>query len=107
MKSCITYKDSFGIDREMPKHWLYRVDCNYNGSVKWCHNCEKEIDIYKNIIGFFHCSDLKFHPMTNTGVIVECPTCFDRWWFHATDDFKETCYDLFSEIIDNNIYNRR
>lgn len=69
---------------------------------KWiigCLNCQNNLNgkIFQHIKGF---ADTDYGTM----VIVECPECFETFYFHA----DQTYYDMFLEVVEegNNIFYR-
>lgn len=56
----------------------------YNKRVISCHNCDfnfydEPSNLYNHIIGFCDSS-------IGTLAVVECPSCFEKWSFHARED---------------------
>jgi hypothetical protein len=70
----------------------------YNAGISRCLECDcnlldhpKHGNTYQHIIGFANASSGYY-------AIVECPECFEKWYFHART-YGGTVYEYFLEFI--------
>ena len=76
----------------------------YNAGIDICDKCHEDLTDYKkqrlldehvinNVIGFFEHNGLWY-------TTVECPHCFNKYFFHLRDAHKDVWYELFKESIE-------
>lgn len=90
---------------DIPFKHRVQISGSYNASVYICNACGHELSartgetLHANIVGF---------ASTNAGVmmVVECPSCFEKWHCHARlrrADTDRDSYDFFLMMIQDGI----
>jgi len=82
-----------------PKYKI-QLTGKYNAGISKCRNCgcdllghPKHGNVYQHIIGFADAPNGYF-------AIVECPECFEKWYFHART-YCGSVYEYFLEFIED------
>lgn len=76
-----------------------RLKGEYNKSITTCPECgydlsphNRRYNIYTECVGFAE-SDIGMQ------MIVECPSCFTHWRFHAREGELSSMYGVFEEFV--------
>jgi len=71
--------------------WRIPLVGKYNPSINWCPKCIKEVSAITNCIGFASIPDyvqpnaIEVKMGNLTALVIECPHCFTKYWFHANE----------------------
>lgn len=79
--------------------WMIPLVGDYNPMITKCSGCYKDVLTGINCIGFSHTPPNIYIESNkgNTAMVIECPYCYDKYWFHADQyciETVQTCVDL-------------